>query len=156
TSRRRHTIFSRDWSSDVCSSDLIAAHSRDWCLNRWEEEASPGSSRGNRLPLRSARALPAAILSQSPTRSLSGSDSGRGEGDYRSSGTSGEARWGQFLSGSRVQRVVARDPISGRRRSAILLGERDRAGCRRGRLGAAASLLIPPAPCPSHRQAAVE
>src|SRR5690606_4372447 len=23
TSRRRHTIFSRDWSSDVCSSDLI-------------------------------------------------------------------------------------------------------------------------------------
>src|SRR5690606_39899701 len=22
-SRRRHTIFSRDWSSDVCSSDLI-------------------------------------------------------------------------------------------------------------------------------------
>src|SRR5690606_41005971 len=24
-SRRRHTGFSRDWSSDVCSSDLIAA-----------------------------------------------------------------------------------------------------------------------------------
>src|SRR5207302_4679784 len=24
SSRRRHTIFSRDWSSDVCSSDLIA------------------------------------------------------------------------------------------------------------------------------------
>src|SRR5690606_40662140 len=23
SSRRRHTIFSRDWSSDVCSSDLI-------------------------------------------------------------------------------------------------------------------------------------
>src|SRR5690606_39546893 len=22
--RRRHTIFSRDWSSDVCSSDLVA------------------------------------------------------------------------------------------------------------------------------------
>src|SRR5207302_3098646 len=24
-SRRRHTRFSRDWSSDVCSSDLLAA-----------------------------------------------------------------------------------------------------------------------------------
>src|SRR5690606_39434549 len=24
SSRRRHTVFSRDWSSDVCSSDLLA------------------------------------------------------------------------------------------------------------------------------------
>src|SRR5690606_39727116 len=30
SSRRRHTIFSRDWSSDVCSSDLLAIrHPRD-------------------------------------------------------------------------------------------------------------------------------
>src|SRR5207302_4174490 len=28
SSRRRHTRFSRDWSSDVCSSDLIAAKNR--------------------------------------------------------------------------------------------------------------------------------
>src|SRR5690606_40280708 len=27
SSRRRHTRFSRDWSSDVCSSDLAAAES---------------------------------------------------------------------------------------------------------------------------------
>src|SRR5690606_40192711 len=26
SSRRRHTRFSRDWSSDVCSSDLIERH----------------------------------------------------------------------------------------------------------------------------------
>src|SRR5690606_39484949 len=26
SSRRRHTRFSRDWSSDVCSSDLLGAH----------------------------------------------------------------------------------------------------------------------------------
>src|SRR6478736_7135756 len=26
SSRRRHTIFDCDWSSDVCSSDLIRAH----------------------------------------------------------------------------------------------------------------------------------
>src|SRR5690606_40837329 len=28
SSRRRHTRFSRDWSSDVCSSDLLTAQSR--------------------------------------------------------------------------------------------------------------------------------
>src|SRR5690606_39376884 len=27
SSRRRHTIFSRDWSSDVCSSDLLNSYS---------------------------------------------------------------------------------------------------------------------------------
>src|SRR5690606_40977659 len=26
SSRRRHTRFSRDWSSDVCSSDLVGTH----------------------------------------------------------------------------------------------------------------------------------
>src|SRR5690606_40662681 len=31
SSRRRHTRFSRDWSSDVCSSDLRAAMA-DGCL----------------------------------------------------------------------------------------------------------------------------
>src|SRR5579883_1998436 len=30
SSRRRHTRFSRDWSSDVCSSDL---HARAWHLS---------------------------------------------------------------------------------------------------------------------------
>src|SRR5690606_39577416 len=34
SSRRRHTIFSRDWSSDVCSSDLYARTMRRIC---WEE-----------------------------------------------------------------------------------------------------------------------
>src|SRR5690606_39438536 len=29
TSRRRHTRFSRDWSSDVCSSDLLAVGDLD-------------------------------------------------------------------------------------------------------------------------------
>src|SRR5690606_39544924 len=29
SSRRRHTIFSRDWSSDVCSSDLRTATPAD-------------------------------------------------------------------------------------------------------------------------------
>src|SRR5690606_40797604 len=34
SSRRRHTSFSRDWSSDVCSSDLAleAAEGRPWSV----------------------------------------------------------------------------------------------------------------------------
>src|SRR6266511_5718233 len=35
SSRRRHTRFSRDWSSDVCSSDLLR-----W-LTQWLVPASP-------------------------------------------------------------------------------------------------------------------
>src|SRR5690606_41064184 len=30
SSRRRHTRFSRDWSSDVCSSDLIDGEVQGW------------------------------------------------------------------------------------------------------------------------------
>src|SRR5690606_40828337 len=34
SSRRRHTRFSRDWSSDVCSSDLKAAQAGESGLDR--------------------------------------------------------------------------------------------------------------------------
>src|SRR5690606_40260871 len=34
SSRRRHTRFSRDWSSDVCSSDLGSHAARFWFLLR--------------------------------------------------------------------------------------------------------------------------
>src|SRR5690606_41155330 len=42
-SRRRHTRFSRDWSSDVCSSDLLAneVHALGWalvCREVWSTE----------------------------------------------------------------------------------------------------------------------
>src|SRR5690606_40934192 len=37
SSRRRHTRFSRDWSSDVCSSDLTVSLS---CLPRWMKSGS--------------------------------------------------------------------------------------------------------------------
>src|SRR5690606_40785205 len=33
SSSRRHTRFSRDWSSDVCSSDLNSSHLHD--LGKW-------------------------------------------------------------------------------------------------------------------------
>src|SRR5690606_39541330 len=49
SSRRRHTRFSRDWSSDVCSSDLPAA-------TTWWTALTPPSDApsGQRLGLRSS------------------------------------------------------------------------------------------------------
>src|SRR5690606_40183960 len=40
SSRRRHTRFSRDWSSDVCSSDLILGRSSP---RAWPSPCSPES-----------------------------------------------------------------------------------------------------------------
>src|SRR5690606_41207261 len=49
SSRRRHTRFSRDWSSDVCSSDLGA--------NFLIEKAPRATTNGQRQPERSAVSL---------------------------------------------------------------------------------------------------
>src|SRR5690606_40783569 len=44
SSRRRHTSFSRDWSSDVCSSDLLAT--AEW-IGAWGlTETGSGSDAG--------------------------------------------------------------------------------------------------------------
>src|SRR5690606_40669654 len=43
SSRRRHTRFSRDWSSDVCSSDLAAfaaALPRRWVARRFPQSVA--------------------------------------------------------------------------------------------------------------------
>src|SRR5690606_40278216 len=42
SSRRRHTRFSRDWSSDVCSSDLVAGT----CMNAGKTVAATELVRG--------------------------------------------------------------------------------------------------------------
>src|SRR5207302_4398012 len=43
SSRRRHTRFSRDWSSDVCSSDLMVELPVDWILDDYPYFISSGS-----------------------------------------------------------------------------------------------------------------
>src|SRR5690606_40065021 len=43
SSRRRHTRFSRDWSSDVCSSDLV------WLRTRRSMEAKASACGGSLL-----------------------------------------------------------------------------------------------------------
>src|SRR5690606_39420657 len=56
SSRRRHTRFSRDWSSDVCSSDLNVANARQRIrINRGRNAASAPA---NRLLLPDRRRIP--------------------------------------------------------------------------------------------------
>src|SRR5690606_40821855 len=45
SSRRRHTRFSRDWSSDVCSSDLGADYEAwcEWDIELWFSEGQPAA-----------------------------------------------------------------------------------------------------------------
>src|SRR5207302_7030545 len=42
SSRRRHTRFSRDWSSDVCSSDLVRVDARERQVDVDEPDLSGG------------------------------------------------------------------------------------------------------------------
>src|SRR5690606_39975150 len=44
SSRRRHTRFSRDWSSDVCSSDLFLVNAGAPPLSAWLPDAYPEAS----------------------------------------------------------------------------------------------------------------
>src|SRR6266853_4152304 len=75
SSRRRHTRFDCDWSSDVCSSDLRRAHRRSECrlegkiavgdllhadgVPRRRRQGEPAQSREVPAPSRSARELTA-------------------------------------------------------------------------------------------------
>src|SRR6266511_1177368 len=54
SSRRRHTRFSRDWSSDVCSSDLFLGTARFSELVHHRSEQHRGNSEVMRRSLREA------------------------------------------------------------------------------------------------------
>src|SRR5256886_7562881 len=89
SSRRRHTRFDCDWSSDVCSSDLptmfatIAAHVLDD-----SEQADPG------IPSRLNRALhgPAGLLARNGDRDRAGQVGNERAGEGRVGGE-GRYRW---------------------------------------------------------------
>src|SRR5690606_40878271 len=95
SSRRRHTRFSRDWSSDVCSSDLQLG-ARDRLVHagalpgagggrrvRGREEAGGGCRAGAGLPLDSAaaeRGWPVDLLRSEERRvGKAGREGGEGE-----------------------------------------------------------------------------
>src|SRR5690606_39439858 len=55
SSRRRHTRFSRDWSSDVCSSDLVVR-------GRSFDQHHPPAGAGGRICLRRGWFLPVFVF----------------------------------------------------------------------------------------------
>src|SRR5207302_5056714 len=63
SSRRRHTRFSRDWSSDVCSSDLVPDHVDLWVV--WKpqtliyQDGAPASLLGGKAGQHRAGHAPA-------------------------------------------------------------------------------------------------
>src|SRR5207302_8036170 len=62
---RRHTRFSRDWSSDVCSSDLITTADHD-------DRVVPAHSFKFAAALQHAQAGPAPVLIRIETRAVHG------------------------------------------------------------------------------------
>src|SRR5690606_40496786 len=70
SSRRRHTRFSRDWSSDVCSSDLGYSALPQITLSTGTQKISPASG----IPVPDANngeLKPTAVLSSSSLQSRS-------------------------------------------------------------------------------------
>src|SRR5690606_40049661 len=88
SSRRRHTIFSRDWSSDVCSSDLfvdLTGETVAWAIDHelqlfytldgginWERKVSPCSS------IETLASWSASFISSHEGWFICGSDEGMG------------------------------------------------------------------------------
>src|SRR5215475_10589248 len=65
SSRRRHTRFSRDWSSDVCSSDLLAKISPE--LLKGADEVFFSSTAGGIMPVGTIDKQPIADGKPGPT-----------------------------------------------------------------------------------------
>src|SRR5690606_30676473 len=79
SSRRRHTSFSRDWSSDVCSSDLEPVSSIDlWGLQRWIVN---GRERNNPMPKWRTNARTAGFAIRHPKAAYKIGTGGRGSTD---------------------------------------------------------------------------
>src|SRR5690348_17592954 len=81
SSRRRHTRWTGDWSSDVCSSDLV-----DWVLARAENLPFRDDSFGSASISLALRNVSSAQLT---FREMSRSEE-------RRVGKEGRSRWGQF------------------------------------------------------------
>src|SRR5690606_41072022 len=93
SSRRRHTSFSRDWSSDVCSSDLDAmlAYGRE-AAERGLRVIIAGAGGAAHLPGMLAAVTPLPVIGVPvPLRHLDGMDSLRSE--ERRVGKEGRAGW---------------------------------------------------------------
>src|SRR6266511_3441839 len=123
SSRRRHTRFSRDWSSDVCSSDLVAEHEAVGdSFGRARALLALGIVRRRGRQKRPAREAIEAALEAFETLGAAGwaakarAELGRIGGRTRSEGlTAAERRVAALVAEGRTNREVA---------AALFLGER--------------------------------
>src|SRR2546427_8520991 len=69
SSRRRHTRFDCDWSSDVCSSDLVSTTTRPDCSKPWHRPGASSTICGVKAPTAEMKAsLRGASRSTTPDR----------------------------------------------------------------------------------------
>src|SRR5690606_40992451 len=98
--RRRHTSFSHDWSSDVCSSDLLGlaaslvlAFGVAWQLR---EPPVPGQALPAAAPAAAARSAPAAaqaVHAPAAEEAAPAADAGAARSEERRVGKGCQARW---------------------------------------------------------------
>src|SRR5690606_40012652 len=60
--RSRHTSFSRDWSSDVCSSDLVQCRTCGSIAHQHQVDVEAGQQRAARDPFQAAAPTLAALV----------------------------------------------------------------------------------------------
>src|SRR5690606_40465566 len=98
SSRRRHTRFSRDWSSDVCSSDLSADRTSESSVATLTPSRVP-ARRGHQLAWAgvavalTALNLRTAVTGFTPLLETIGADLGYGRSEERRVGKEGRYRW---------------------------------------------------------------
>src|SRR3712207_8396140 len=94
SSRRRHTRYWRDWSSDVCSSDLPPA-SRGFLLNPEEKHLGSAQSPGGLPP---AEKPPFLIADDQTIRTAADrhAEDGRDRSEERRVGKECRSRWSPY------------------------------------------------------------
>src|SRR5690606_40556514 len=93
SSRRRHTRFSRDWSSDVCSSDLLAASTaRHFVEYTFGTQVSPWSTPATQSSTKRSSVAVAASSSRNISATWCWTIGLRSE--ERRVGKEGRGRWG--------------------------------------------------------------
>src|SRR5690606_39550792 len=105
SSRRRHTRFSRDWSSDVCSSDLRTVGG-ELTEERLGALANSLGDDGARI-LKNVRGVLPRSRGQEPAR-VGERDKGRERSEERRVGKECSRRWSQGHEQSNVERLRMR------------------------------------------------
>src|SRR5690606_40294017 len=98
SSRRRHTRFSRDWSSDVCSSDLAGVALLRLDVGDAAQQRQVRAQVAVRAPFQALQALLAVVAQSGEPPTLVGADEGwsldlEGRSEERRVGKECRSRW---------------------------------------------------------------